>query len=246
MSEEEASKEQNTANEPEKSSGSNEIPQAVPAQGSSNTSLLIMVVCIVGAALGLIFFMKSDGGEGPGGTTNGADAGAASGTLVSGKEYMIYIRNIEVQSRKANGKAWDSGDTAPDIFYTLSWKKNKIYESDKKSDSLIAEWIPVGVSLKDSIMSGKVSVDQAISLPIVKFDKEVQESDELLFNIIDSDVLSNDGIEDLRVYLSKLKEGDNVFDFKGKPGHGLIKAVIRVINNDLSTDEKIQALMRGQ
>ena len=159
---------------------------------------------------------------------------------------MIYIRNIEVQPKKANGDSWDSRDSAPDVFYRVNWKNNMIYESDTQKDSLIAEWIPVGLSLKDSILSGKVTVDQAINIPIVKFDKKSKDGDEIIFQVIDSDLVNNDTIEELRIYLSKLSIGDNVYDFRDKQGHGLLKVVVRIIDNSLSTDEKIQALMRGQ
>ena len=233
MSEEEASKEQNSSTEAPK--------------GSSHVTLVIMIVCIIAASLGLIFYMKDDG---KGDKANGNDQTKQNeetvGNLVDGKDYRIYIRNLEVQPKKANGDSWDRSNGAPDVFYKVIWKSNEIHKSDKKENSLIAEWIPVGMSLKDSILSGKISVDQAIDIPIIRYDKGMKEADEIVFKVVDADLLEDDSIEEVRVYLSKLRLGDNIFDFRDKEGHGLVKAVIRVIDNSLSTDEKIQALMRGQ
>ena len=240
MPEEETPKETPKENQPEELSAT-----AQATRKSSNTTLLVMVACIIVAALALIFaLMKSDKKDK--GVEVSLGGPTAIGNLVDDQEYMIYIRKVEVQSKKANGEVWDSGNSAPDVFYRLLWKNNQIYESGKKQNSLIASWIPIGISLKESILSGAVSVDQAIKLPIVKYDKNLPESDELLFKIIDSDVFGNDEIENLTIYLSKLKLGDNIFDFKGKTGHGLIKAVVRVIDNDLSTNEKVEMLMRGK
>lgn len=222
---------------------------AAPASTrSSHFSLIVMAICVVAATAALVlhFQYKGDSGRAVNGSAHPA-AQPVAGTLVDGKEYLIYLRSVEVQPAKANGDAWDVGSSAPDVFYRVMWKQNQIYESETMDDSLIAEWVPLGLSLKDSILRGQVSVDQAIKIPKVKVDSTLQESDEVIFKIIDTDLFSgNDVIYELSVHLSKLNEGDNIFDFRDQPNHSLIKAVVRVIDNGLSVDEKIQALMRGQ
>jgi hypothetical protein len=214
---------------------------------SSYLSLIIMLVCIVTAAICLIVYFTTQGKPGSQVIGNGGDGRPTAGTLVSGQEYLIYLRSVEIQPLNAQGKSWDTGNNAPDVFYRVIWQNNQIYESETMQDSLIADWIPLGLSLKDSLLKGQVSVDQAIKIPKVKFDANKSTADEVIFTVLDKDLVSgNDHIEDLSLLLSKLHVGDNVFDFNLQPGHGLIKAVVRVIDNSLSTDEKIQALMRGQ
>ena len=210
---------------------------------SSKTTLFILILCVVASAIGLAFFLKKDNtAKKPEQPKNGA---VGKGNLVDGKEYMIYILKMEVAPTKSDGKAWDARGSAPDIYYQLYWKGNRIYESDAKKDSLIANWIPIGLDLKDTILQGGVSVDQAVKLPIIKRDSKDESSDELIFKVIDDDVAGDDEIETLRIYISKLNAGDNVFDYKDKEGHGVRSAVIRVIDNSLTTNEKIELLMGG-
>ena len=212
--------------------------------GSSKATLLILVICVIASAIGLALFLKKNGNDTDVNIPKNGAVGA--GNLVDGKEYMIYIRKIEVSPMKSDGKAWDVRGSAPDIYYQLYWRGNRIHESDAKKNSLIANWIPIGLNLKDTILQGGVSVDQAVKLPIIKRDSKDESTDELIFKVIDDDVAGDDEIETMRVYISKLNVGDNVFDYSDKQGHGVIKAVIRVIDNGLSTNEKIELLMGGE
>lgn len=225
----------------EDNSENNSTPQS--SNGSSKTTLIILVICVIASAIGLAFFLKKGKNDEVAKTPK--DGSVGKGNLVDGKEYMIYILKMEVAPTKSDGKAWDARGSAPDIYYQLMWKGNRIYESDAKKDSLIANWIPIGLDLKDTILSGGVSVDQAVKLPIIKRDSKDESSDELIFKVIDDDIAGDDEIETMRVYISRLNVGDNVFDYKGKEGHGVLKAVIRVIDNSLTTNEKIELLMGG-
>jgi hypothetical protein len=217
----------------------------VDSNKASYASYIIMLVCVLASASVLIYYFTKV--EKPATSTNQNGAAPLAGNLTDGKEYIFYLRSVEVQPKQTNGKAWDSGNSAPDVFYRVLWQGNQIYESETMNDSLIADWIPVGLSLKESILSGNVSVDQAIKLPKVKYDSQLKESDEVMIKIFDNDLLSgNDPIQDIALSLGKLQLGDNTIYFNDKPERNLIKAVVRVIDNQLSTDEKIQAIMRSK
>lgn len=212
---------------------------------SSYVSYVIMIACLSASVIGLFYyFTKSDKSETIEKSTEG---GLVVGNLVDGNEYLIYLKSVEVQPQKANGKTWDNGNSAPDVFYQVLWKGNQVYQSETMDDSLIADWIPVGLSLKDSILSGQVSVDQAIKLPKVKCDSKSINADEVIFKVIDNDLLTgNDPIQDVSLLLSKLRLGDNTVNFDDKAGCNLIKIVVRIVDNNLSADEKIQAIMRSR
>ena len=225
----------------EDNSENNSLPNST--SGSSKSTLIIMIICVIACAVGLALFLKKEKAdqviEKP---KNGA---VGKGNLVDGKEYMIYIRKIEVAPMKSDGKAWDVRGSAPDIYYQLTWRGNRIHESDTKKDALIANWIPIGIDLKDTILQGGVTVDQAVKLPIIKRDSKDESTNELIFKVIDDDIAGDDEIETMRVYIDRLNIGDNEFDYTGKEGHGVLKAIIRVIDNSLSTNEKIELLMGG-
>lgn len=215
--------------------------EKVSTKSKSQLSLVILILCVVCSAIGMMFYFNK-GAVNSSDSVNG-DEPTGDDTLNSGKEYMIYIRKIEVAPKKANGKDWDPRSSAPDIFYSLTWQRNEVYKSDTKKNALIAEWIPIGVDAFDSIKKLGVSLDQVISLPIVKYEKEDEETSKLVFKISDNDWDQNDQIDVLTVYINKLKVGDNVFDFTDDKGRSLKKAVVRVIDNRLSQNEKIQLLM---
>ncbi|NQZ57596.1 MAG: hypothetical protein HRT88_09055 [Lentisphaeraceae bacterium] len=210
-------------------------------KGKSQLSLLILLLCIVCSAIGMMFYFNKNSDTGS--NVDKIDEPNPDGTLNSGKKYMVYIRQIEVAPKKANGKDWDPRNSAPDIFYTLTWQNNQIYKSDTKKNALITEWLPVGVDALDSLRKMGVSLDQVISLPIVKYEKNDEQTNKLVFKISDDDWDQNDEIDILTVYINKLKPGDNVFSFTEDHGRSLRKVVIRVIDNSLSQNEKIQLLM---
>jgi hypothetical protein len=235
-----------TTGDQAKAPANNAVEKTTVTSGkSSYVSYVIMIVCLVAAAISLIYYFTKVDKSGT--AEKGTEGESAVGNLIDGNEYLIYLKSVEVQPQKANGKPWDNGNSAPDVFYQVLWKGNQVYQSETMDDSLIADWIPVGLSLKDSILSGQVSVDQAIKLPKVKCDNNTKNADEVIFKIIDNDLLSgNDHIQDVSLLLSKLRLGDNTVDFDDKAKHNLIKMVVRIVDNNLSADEKIQAIMRSR
>ena len=221
----------------------NESTEPATKPKSGTLSVIILLLSIVAFAVALVLVMKK-GAEIQGGQ-NAPETVSQSSGLEQNKEYMVYVRKIEVAAKKADGKAWDINGSAPDIFYRLNWKGNKIYESDVKKDSLITEWIPIGIDLKESILKAGVSLDQALQLPIVKWAGD-DESDKLIFEFKDKDIGVSDPIDTLTYYISELKPGRNVKTFTDKPGSGLIKLDLHVIDNSMSQSDKIQLLMGGQ
>lgn len=210
---------------------------------SGTLSVIILLLSVVAFAIALVLVVNK-GAEIQSGAAADSTSVKSSG-LTQNKEYMIYVRKIEVSPKKADGKAWDINGSAPDIFYKMTWKGNQIFESDVKKDSLITEWIPIGIDLKESILKGGVSIDQALQLPIVKWSGD-DESDKLVFEVFDKDIGVSDPIETLTYYISDLKAGRNIKTFTDKPGFGLLKIDLHVLDNSLSQSDKIQVLMGGQ
>jgi hypothetical protein len=209
---------------------------------SGTVSIIVLLLSIVAFAVALVFVIQKGASIQQGEVTTEE---SPKSNFSQGKEFMVYLRKVEVKPMKANGKAWDLRGSAPDIYYTLTWKNNKIYESDVKKDSLITEWIPIGIDLKESLLKGAVSIDQALQLPIVKWTGD-DLSDKLIFEVYDNDLDADDLIQNMTLYLSGLKPGKNVKDFSDTPEFGLERAEIYLIDNSLSQSDKIQALMGGQ
>ena len=204
---------------------------------SNHLSLIVLIICVIASALGLMFFLN----KGPQTDEEGTESNAKERTK---REYLVYIHKLEVAPKKANGKDWDPRGTAPDIFYTLEWQGNRILKSDTQKDTLIANWIPVSLNLFDSIKEGKVSLDKVVKVARINYDKKIEATNKLVFNIIDDDWDGNDEIERLVIYVDQLKIGDNHLHFEGEEGRSLRHVVIRLIDNELSQAEKLEALMK--
>ncbi len=212
--------------------------------GSSFLSRIILGICIAAAVIGLsVYYINKPNGKT---TVPPKDGLVGTGNLIDGKEYMIYMRRVEVAPEKSPGVQWDIKGSAPDVYYTLTWMKNVIYTSDVKDDVLIAHWIPIGFDLKQAIMKGSISVDQAVNLPIIKRNSANELSDELIFRVVDKDVIGDDEVASLSISMSKLSVGKNIFTYQSDSGHQVVNALIIVVDNSLSTNEKIELLMSGE
>ena len=218
---------------------SNENTSEEPKRRSGKLSVIILFASIAGFAFALSMVVK----KGAEIQTRGTEE--VSSSLKKNKEYMVYIRKVEVNPKAATGEAWDVGGSAPDLFYKVWWKSNLLYESDVKKDSLIAEWIPVGLDLKDSLLKGSVSVDQLVKLPIVRW-SDAKGAEKVVFDILDQDLAQNDKIETLTFYFKDLEEGPNFFSFIDKKDHGLISVRVDFLDNALSQGRKIELLRSGK
>jgi len=172
----------------EEESPKEEMPAQAPVK-SGTVSIIVLLISVVAFAVALVLVIQKGASIQSGAET--IEPTLANSNFPQNKEFMIYLRKLEVNPMKANGKAWDIKGSAPDIYYKLIWKNNKIYQSDVKKDSLITEWIPIGIDLKESLLKGGVSIDQALQLPIVKWDGS-DLSDKLIFDIQDSDLDADD------------------------------------------------------
>ena len=76
------------------------------------------------------------------------------------KHYYVLLAVVEVEPEKRPGKPWDSGGSAPDLYYEIWWQGTEVFESATKSDTLVARWTNVAVDLKD--VAKGVSLDDSI------------------------------------------------------------------------------------
>jgi len=203
-------------------------------EGSGWVSKVILAVVILGCAIG--FAVTQGGGEEP---------PPPPETLLPDRPYILYLSEIEAQPSMPGGVGWDLGDdSAPDLYYEVWWQGNQVYESDIRLDGLIANFVPVGLNLKESLLNGTVSVDQAVRAPLVSYSAAAGDSSYVEIRVYDDDPfpMSDDDVGQFRVALPNLKVGDNSLVFGGS--NGIRRVRLRAIDNTLPLAQRVAELMK--
>lgn len=131
---------------------------------------------------------------------------APSTELQEGTQYYVYVDSIEVHPNKSNGKSWDNDSSAPDVYYEVFWQGNRVFESSERKDTLVAEWkaTEMGLGLgEENFLKGESSALAA---------RVAAGVGTLKFEVVDSDVISDDPIGTLTVPVGDLKIGRNQFE----------------------------------
>ena len=125
--------------------------------------------------------------------------------LKPGRQYYIYVDYIEVQATQPGGDPWDVDSSGPDVSYTITWQGNEVFQSSKRSDSLVAEWKAKEMGMgfgSESFIKGESSALAA---------RITARPGILTFHVWDSDLVDGDDIGTLEVPIEELKEGRNEF-----------------------------------
>jgi hypothetical protein len=162
---------------------------------------LIAVAAVAGAA-GVTVWLTRDAPAGP-----QTAAATRPATVVSGRDYYVFVRLMEFKPRTFEDKTWDSGNgSAPDAAVTLYWRGNRIFELPEREDRLIATWDLFRVDVKDIVLGGgSVDVSGLLNAPLVK----VGPNDPVRIEVYDDDPMGDDLALNLEIDLSRLREGRN-------------------------------------
>ena len=163
-------------------------------------------------------------------------------TLVVGKDYYLMVRTIELYPERPGGEiAWDRiGDSGPDIQFRLIWQDNVVFESQKKSDTLIGAWDMLSVDVKSAVLSGKVDLAGSIDAAIIR----VEEDTEVTIEVWDQDLPGSDAAGSAIMKLDRFKPGDNTFTFDPTDENAIKRIVIRVIDKSLPVTELVEEATR--
>jgi hypothetical protein len=162
----------------------------------------LVVVVVVGIAAGGWWLQKMNN------TTASATTQPVVLPLVSDRDYYFFVRLVEFNPTRPNGKPWDSVDgSAPDANVILYWKDNRIFNWTLRSDQLINTWDLFRVNVKDLITSrGQIDLSSVINAPLVR----LSGNDSLRLEIWDDDPAFSDLAWNWEIRVSDLHEGKNV------------------------------------
>lgn len=162
-------------------------------------------------------------------------------TLQVGKDYYLMVRTIELYPNRPGGKAWDRLDgSGPDIQFNLTWQGNVVFESQKKSDTLIAAWDALSLDVKSAVLSGKVDLANSIDAAIIR----VQDDTDVTIEVWDSDLPGSDAAGAAIMNLKQFKLGDNTFTFDATDKNAIKRIVVRVIDKALPITDLVEEATR--
>lgn len=178
-----------------------------------------------------------------------APVGAANATpttagstprLVPGHDYYFHVKLIELSDRRPNGKQWDSvDDSGPDICFTLTWRKNVIWKSSEKPNTLIGSWDLMKVDLKQIITSGgHTDLEGLLNAPLVHC--EAGEAVEMV--VWDEDTVGSDDAGNLTIKLDDLRPGENTIVLPAGKSSAVKRVVLAVIDRRTPVPELVNTI----
>ena len=225
----------------------NVITESPPAPSPFYYGVPLLIVL---AVVAVFFLGEKEGNE---------DKAAPSRKVVVGKDYYVLVTVMEFHPAKQGGASWDAGNSAPDLYYQLSWNGKTIYhtENDVVKNVLIAKWFGLGANV--SVMDlRKVLSSEGQRLSPRNLIKAasifVAPNGELVIRAYDDDPLRDDFAGGCAIPLADLEPGDNAYfiDAEGKPTRdrdrmaadrgGLKRFVLRVVDSAQPVEKLVEAL----
>jgi hypothetical protein len=148
-------------------------------------------------------------------------------------DYYVFVKLIEVNAKRGDGKSWDTGGSAPDLYFNLFWNGTKIYTSPQRNDRLIAEWDLFSVNVKDAILQGTIDIPSALNAPLVR----AEPGGKLTIEVWDDDTTMSDLAGRYDYSMAMLHPGLN----KLEPQGGAVnRIVLDLIPRDVKTTDLIE------
>lgn len=164
----------------------------------------------------------------------------ADGKVMEGKSYYVFVRTMEVAPRKPDGKPWDRvADEAPDPYYEIHWRDNRIFASPTQRDQLISQWSPLGVDTIKSIRDGRIALHSVINAASIR----AVGGENFVLRVFDDDPVSEDEVANLTFAFRDLKEGENTFEFEQSAINSVTQLRLAVINADAPLVAQIEQIL---
>ena len=160
--------------------------------------------------------------------------------LTPGHDYYLHVKLIELSDRRPNGKQWDSvDDSGPDICFNLTWRRNVIWKSSEKPNTLIGSWDLMKVDLKQIIASGgQTDLEGLLNAPLVHC--EAGEAVEIV--VWDADTVGSDDAGNLTIKLDELRPGENTIVPPAGKSNAVKRVVLAVIDRRTPVPELVNTI----
>jgi len=197
---------------------------------------VVLLGVVIGAATGTYYLIQRDLRSLP---SNAQTLPATvPATILVGHDYYLWIRLIELLPKRLDGEPWDTGGSGPDIHFSLIWKDNTIYASDKRTDTLIAKWDLLSADVFDLVKTRKIDLESAIRMPIVHVDAGTV----VQLNISDSDLTKDDQAGSIEIHPDTLLPGVNVLT--GPSGSAIARVEVQAIDARIALPDLVDLVSK--
>lgn len=140
--------------------------------------------------------------------------------------YAIWIEDMEVAPKSANGRLWDEDGSAPDLVASLAWRDNVILKTPEASNTLLARWERTAVQISN-LLKTNFSPTELENIARVR----AGDSEPLIIEARDVDILSTEWVGAVSIPCGLLSVGKNrvVVDH---PDSGIRSFTLRVVPDD--------------
>jgi hypothetical protein len=155
-------------------------------------------------------------------------AAAAPAGLEKDHDYYIHVKLIEVTPRMPGDKPWDrADDSGPDLRFSLTWRRNVIWKSIEKPNTLIGSWDLMKVDLRQMMITGGgTDIEGLLNAPLVRY----APGETVALKVWDEDTVGSDDAGSLMLNLDDLHPGDNTLSPAGADAKALKRVVVTVID----------------
>jgi hypothetical protein len=183
----------------------------------------ILLVAATGLATRRFIPSSATSHTGAGGADDADAIAATQPRLLEGHDYYFHVKLIELDDHLPGGKPWDRLDNSgPDIRFSLTWRKNVIWKSIEKPDTLIGSWDLLRVDLRKAITGGQTDLEGMVNAPLVHYGA----GESVRLKVWDEDTVGSDDAGDLMIKLDDLRPGDNTFAPAHRGGNIAIKRLV--------------------
>jgi len=149
--------------------------------------------------------------------------------LVEGKTYAIWVKELEVDPKRPDGRAWDLDGSAPDLAVALGWEGHELLRTTVADNAVLATWDPVALKVS-TLLKGEISRGEAQR--IAKF--RLQKGLEMVVGVYDHDLLDAELMASTRLKADRLVFGLNHL----AGGQGIRRLILAVEDVDQVGDPK--------
>jgi len=145
-----------------------------------------------------------------------------SALLTEGKTYAVWVKELEVDPKRSDGRPWDFDGSAPDLAVAIGWEGHELLRTTVADNSVLATWDPVALKVS-TLLKGEISRGEAQRLAKFRMHKGM----EIVLGVYDHDLVDAESIASTRLKVDQLVFGLNQLA-SGKGVRRLILAVEEV------------------
>lgn len=182
-------------------------------------------------AVGAAWYGLQDG-SGASGRSAVTDAAHSGARVVSGQDYYLMVKLVELGPNNPQGGQWDSLDgSGPDITVYVYWRGQRVYRSTTVADSFVARWSPAEIDLRKIALSGQAtSVESVINAARIN----IAPGEEVRIAVYDADLFSpDDSAGELIIPTTELLQGEQTYR---DPSPAIKRIVIKTVSMDASPE----------